>query len=71
MARWAGWGAGPSGAGATGGPGRVFLGAALVGCLVVAAILARDHRLPQAVVAFAAAVYFALRLGGGLGRRRP
>ncbi len=69
MARWAGWGAGPSGAGASGGPGRIFLGAALAGCGVVAAILATDRRWPAAAVAALAAVYFALRLFTGLGRR--
>ncbi len=70
MARWAGWGAGPAGAGASGGPGRAFLGAALVGCLVVAAILAKDGRWGSAAVAALAAVYFALRLFTGLGSRR-
>lgn len=70
MGRWAGWGAGPSGAGATGGPSRVFLGAALVGSGAVAAILASQGRLVPAVVAAVAAVYFALRLFGGLGRMR-
>ncbi len=70
MARWAGWGAGPSGAGAVGGPSRVFLGLALLGCVVVAAALAHDRRWVQASAAAAAAVYFALRLFGRLGQRR-
>ncbi len=69
MARWAGWGAGPAGAGASGGPGRIFLGAALAGCVAVAAILATDRRWASAVVAVLAAAYFALRLFAGLGRR--
>ncbi len=69
MTRWAGWGAGPSGAGASGGPGRIFLGAALVGCGAVAAILANDGHWPSALVALLAAAYFALRLFAGLGRR--
>ncbi len=70
MARWAGWGAGPAGAGSVGGPTRLFLGLALVGCIVVAAALAHDRRWIQALVAVAAAVYFALRLFGRIGPRR-
>ncbi len=70
MARWAGWGAGPAGAGAAGGPSRVFLAAALVGCAVVAAVLAHDRHWGQALVAAAGAVYFALRLFAGLGERK-
>jgi hypothetical protein len=71
MARWAGWGAGPAGAGAAGGPSRIFLGAALVGAIGVGIALALDHRLAAAGVCGAAAAYFALRLFGGLGRREP
>jgi hypothetical protein len=67
--KWAGWGAGPAGAGAVGGPSRVFLGAALVGCVVVAAVLLRDRKLTEAAVAAAAAIYFAARLFGALGGR--
>jgi hypothetical protein len=67
MARWAGWGAGPAGAGAAG-PSRVFLVVALVGCAVVAVLLARDGRLAAAGVAATSAVYFALRAFAGLGR---
>jgi len=70
MAAWAGWGAGPSGAGSTGGPSRLFLAAALVGSVVVAGVLVRDRRWPEALAAGAAVVYFALRLCGGLGSRR-
>jgi hypothetical protein len=66
--RWAGWGAGPAGAGATGGPTRAFLGAALLGAAVIAAVLATDGRYAAAAVAVVAAGYFALRLFGGLGR---
>ena len=69
MARWAGWGAGPSGAGAAGGPSRIFLGAALVACAAVAGMLAAEGRLLPASVAGAAAVYFGLRVFAGLGRR--
>jgi hypothetical protein len=70
MAKWAGWGAGPAGAGASGGPSRAFLVTSLVGCAIAAAFLVRDGRLAAAGVAAAAAVYFALRAFAGLGRRR-
>lgn len=70
MARWAGWGAGPAGAGSAGGPSRFFLVLALAGSLVVAGILARDHRLGAAAVAAGAGAYFALRLLGVIGGRR-
>ncbi len=68
MARWSGWGAGPAGAGSTGGPSRLFLGAALAACALVAAVLARDGNAVGAAVAAAATVYFALRLFAGLGK---
>lgn len=68
MARWAGWGAGPAGAGSTGGPSRLFLGAAMVGAVVVAAVAGSQGRWPAAGVAGLGAVYFALRLFAGLGR---
>lgn len=70
VAKWAGWGAGPAGAGAAGGPSRVFLGLALGGAAVVAVSLVRDGKLLEGGAAAAAAVYFGLRLFGGLGRRR-
>jgi len=66
---WAGWGAGPSGAGAML-PSRLFLALALAGAVAVAAVLYRDGKRVEALVALAAAIYFALRLFGGLGRRR-
>jgi hypothetical protein len=68
MARWAGWGAGPAGAGSTGGPTRVFLALSLAGCVAVAGVLASEGRLAAAGVAAAAAIYFALRIFAGLGR---
>lgn len=71
MARWAGWGAGPAGAGAAGGPGRIFLGALALGCVAVAAALGADRRVAAAIVAAGGAVYFALRALGVLGRREP
>jgi hypothetical protein len=68
MPKWAGWGAGPAGAGAAGGPSRVFLVVVLAACIVAAALLARDGRWAAAGVSAAGAVYFALRAFAGLGR---
>ena len=67
---WAGWGAGPSGAGAAGGPSRGFLWLALLGSLAVAVVSASGRRWPAALAAGAGVVYFASRLFGGLGGRR-
>ncbi|HET6412341.1 MAG TPA: hypothetical protein VFG53_09790 [Anaeromyxobacter sp.] len=67
---WAGWGAGPAGAGAAGGPSRGFLGAALTGCAIVAGILVARRNWPGASVAALAACYFVARLFLGLGQRR-
>jgi hypothetical protein len=67
---WAGWGAGAAGAGAAGGPSRWFLGAALAGSVVVAAILASRDRWVGAAACLVAVGYFTMRLFYGLGRRR-
>lgn len=70
MARnWAGWGAGPAGAGAAGGPSRIFLAVAMAGGVVVAVVSALQDRWGAAAAGAAGAVYFALRLFAGLGRR--
>jgi hypothetical protein len=69
LPRWAGWGAGPAGAGAAGGPSRLFLVLVLVASLGVAVGLAREGRWNAAIAAALAATYFALRLFAGLGRR--
>ncbi len=69
MRKWAGWGAGTSGAGAMI-PSRLFLALALAGAAAVAVVLYRDGKRMEALVALAAAIYFALRLFGGLGRRK-
>ena len=66
---WAGWGAGPAGAGSAGGPGRAFLAAMTVGAGVVTAALALE-RNPLALVGAAATVYFLLRVLGRIGPRR-
>ncbi len=71
MARWAGWGAGPAGSGATGGPSRLFLGAMLALALVAAGVSAGAQRWTSALLLALAALYFALRLFAGLGRRDP
>lgn len=68
MARWSGWGAGPAGAGSTGGPSRAFLAVVFLGCIAVTAVFLKDGRLAAAAVSALAAVYFALRLFAGLGR---
>ena len=70
MSPWAGWGAGPAGAGSAGGPSRIFLGAVLAGAAVVTAVLARDGRYVEASLTALACVYFGLRLAGVLGGRR-
>lgn len=69
MARWGGWGAGPAGAGSTGGPSRAFLAALLVGCVAVTVALARDGRFGAAAITALATVYFALRMLRVLGRK--
>lgn len=68
MGRWAGWGAGPAGAGAAGGPSRPFLALVFLGALVVTGLLVRDGNLAAAAISGLAAAYFALRLFVGLGR---
>ena len=69
MAGWAGWGAGPAGAGATGGPSRFFLVLLLVASIVVAGLLLRDGKWVEGGAAAAGALYFGLRAAGRLGRR--
>jgi hypothetical protein len=66
---WQGWGAGPAGAGSRG-PGRAFLVVATAGAAVVTVALALD-RDPVALVAGAAAVYFALRATGRIRPKDP
>lgn len=70
MARWAGWGAGPAGAGSAGGPSRTFLLAALVGAAIVTGLLVKEGNLGGAAVSGLATAYFALRVFAGLGRTR-
>jgi len=67
---WAGWGAGPSGAGASGGPSRWFLVAALLFCAVMTAILAVRQAWAAAAVGALATAYFVARTFFGLGRPR-
>jgi hypothetical protein len=69
MAAWAGWGAGPAGAGSAGGPSRWFLLVLLAGCVLVAAVLLGDRHWVEGGVAAAGALYFALRASGKLGGR--
>jgi len=67
---WAGWGAGPSGAGSVGGPSRVFLLLAFVAAVISAGIGLAQERWGVAAVGAVAAVYFAARVFLGLGRAR-
>jgi hypothetical protein len=60
---WAGWGAGPAGAGSAGGPSRAFLAVAALGSAVVTVVLALDLA-PAALLSGAATVYFTLRATG-------
>jgi len=69
VAAWAGWGAGPAGAGSAGGPSRGFLVVLLVACVGVAVVLLRDRHWTEAGVAVAGALYFGLRVSGRLGGR--
>jgi len=66
---WAGWGAGPAGAGSAGGPSRWFLVVLLLLSVVVAGVLVRDGHWLEGGVAAAGAVYFGLRVSGRLGGR--
>jgi hypothetical protein len=70
VAGWAGWGAGPSGAGASGGPGRWFLGVLAIVAGGVAVALLRDKHHAGAMLAAGATGYFALRALGAIGPRR-
>ena len=67
---WAGWGAGPAGAGSAGGPSRLFLGLACLGAVVVTVILLVEGAA-SALLAAAAALYFGLRFAGKLGPKDP
>ena len=67
---WAGWGAGPAGAGSAGGPSRPFLWAMVAGSVVVTVALALE-RSPLALIGGVATAYFALRAAGRLGPKGP
>jgi hypothetical protein len=66
---WAGWGAGPAGAGSAGGPSRWFLVVLLVVSGVVSGVLLRDRHWLEGSVAAVGALYFGLRASGRLGGR--
>lgn len=65
---WAGWGAGPSGAGSAGGPSRWFQAALLVVCVVCTVIMALTRNWPGAAVGLLASAWFFARVFLGLGR---
>ena len=66
---WAGWGAGPAGAGAAGGPSRWFLAVAMVGCAVVTVILATRYSWLGTAVGAVITAYFVALVFFGLGSR--
>lgn len=68
---WAGWGAGPSGAGASGGPSRWFLAVALVGCAVCTVIMAVTQNWVGAAVGGLVSIWFFSRLFLGVGAPPP
>ncbi len=65
---WAGWGAGPAGAGSAGGPSRWFLAVALVGCAACAVIMGVTRNWLGAGVASLVTLWFFARLFLGVGR---
>ena len=67
---WAGWGAGPAGAGSAGGPSRGFLVVATLVSGVVTVALAADRDW-AALASGAATAYFALRAAGRIRPRDP
>jgi hypothetical protein len=67
MAPWAGWGAGPAGAGASGGPSRPFQAVAALCMAGVGVALATEGRWGGAVACAGAVIYFVLRATGRLG----
>jgi hypothetical protein len=67
---WAGWGAGPAGAGSAGGPSRWFLAILLVGCAGCTVIMAVTRNWPGAGVAALVTGWFFARLFLGVGRAK-
>ncbi len=63
---WAGWFAGPAGAGSAGGPSRGFLLVAMLASAGVTLFMAFDGRV-AALIPAAAACWFAARLFGLVG----
>jgi hypothetical protein len=63
---WAGWGAGPAGAGSAGGPSKGFLLVATLAATGLTIFMAIDGK-PAAFLTGAAAAWFAARLFGLIG----
>jgi hypothetical protein len=63
---WAGWGAGPAGAGSAGGPSKGFLFVMMVGAAVATGVMAWDGK-PAAFLTGAAAAWFGARFFGLVG----
>jgi hypothetical protein len=67
---WAGWGAGPAGAGAAGGPGRWFLAIATLFAVACTGILAVRGSWMLAGVSAVCTAWFFARLFLGVGRAK-
>jgi len=63
---WAGWGAGPAGAGSAGGPSKGFLLVATLASAGVTIFMALDRK-PAALLTLAATAWFGARLFGLIG----
>jgi hypothetical protein len=68
---WAGWGAGPAGAGAAGGPSRWILVLLLLLCAVATVVMALTGNWLGAGVGVLAIAWFVARIFLGVGRRPP
>ncbi len=67
---WAGWGAGPAGAGSAGGPSRWILAFLMVGSAVCAVIMGATGNWLGAGVGAVVTLWFFARLFLGVGRPR-
>jgi hypothetical protein len=68
---WAGWGAGPAGAGSAGGPSRWILVLLLVLCVVATVVLVLRQSWLRAGIGALATAWFFARLFLGVGRPPP
>jgi uncharacterized membrane protein len=68
---WAGWGAGPAGAGSAGGPSRWILVLLLVLCAIATVAMAATRNWLGAAMGVLATAWFLARIFLGVGRRPP